>query len=154
SKSQHRAAMAVANDTTVLGDFNKAHVTFAGVPPEFNRRGDRFVVRADGADGKLADFEVKYTFGVQPLQQSLIELSNGRLQALSIAWDSRTKREGGQRWFHLYAGERITSDDELHWTRPSQNWNFMCADCHSTGWCARVTIAIPVDIRRAGQRSA
>ena len=61
-----------------------------------------------------------------------IEFPDGRLQALSIAWDARPKKEGGQRWFHLYPNERITHDDELHWTRPSQNWNFMCADCHST----------------------
>jgi predicted CXXCH cytochrome family protein len=60
-------------------------------------------------------------------------LPRGRLQALSIAWDSRPKTQNGQRWFHLYPDERITHDDELHWSRPSQNWNFMCADCHSTG---------------------
>jgi tetratricopeptide (TPR) repeat protein len=33
---------------------------------------------------------------------------------------------------HLYPKERIDAHDELHWTKPSQNWNFMCADCHST----------------------
>jgi Tfp pilus assembly protein PilF len=54
------------------------------------------------------------------------------LQALSIAWDARSGKDGGQRWFHLYPNERITHDDELHWTRPAQNWNYMCADCHST----------------------
>ncbi len=62
----------------------------------------------------------------------MIEFSDGRIQALSIAWDARSKSQGGQRWFHLYPKERITHDDELHWTRPTQNWNFMCADCHST----------------------
>jgi tetratricopeptide (TPR) repeat protein len=90
------------------------------------------VVRTDGPDGKLADFDVKYTFGVYPLQQYLIDFPDGRLQALSIAWDVRPKKDGGQRWFHLYPTERITHGDELHWTRPAQNWNFMCADCHST----------------------
>ncbi len=74
----------------------------------------------------------KYTFGVTPLQQYLIEFPGGRMQALSIAWDTRPKEEGGQRWFHLYPNERITYKDELHWTGPQQNWNFMCADCHST----------------------
>ncbi|HEX7980418.1 MAG TPA: cytochrome c3 family protein, partial [Gemmatimonadaceae bacterium] len=63
----------------------------------------------------------------------LIELPKGRLQAFSIAWDSRPKREHGQRWFHLRGGERVTHTDELHWSQPSQNWNYMCADCHSTG---------------------
>ncbi|MGH7305889.1 MAG: tetratricopeptide repeat protein, partial [Candidatus Rokuibacteriota bacterium] len=28
--------------------------------------------------------------------------------------------------------ERIDFRDELHWTRRQQNWNYMCADCHST----------------------
>lgn len=131
--SQHRAAMAAANDSTVLGNFNGAAVTLAGVHSEFTRRDGKFYVRTDGPNGALADFEVKYTFGVQPLQQYLIELPGGRVQALSIAWDSRATSETGQRWFHLYPNERITHSDELHWTRPSQNWNFMCADCHSTG---------------------
>src|SRR5262249_53840374 len=40
---------------------------------------------------------------------------------------------GGQRWFHLYPSEQITHDDVLHWTKLNQNWNFMCAECHSTG---------------------
>ena len=44
----------------------------------------------------------------------------------------RPKEQGGQRWFHLYPAERITSGDPLHWTGPNQNWNYMCADCHST----------------------
>lgn len=125
--------MAEPNPQTVLGHFNAARFTYAGTTSEFMRRDGKYVVRTDGADGKLNDFEVKYTFGVAPLQQYLIELSGGRVQALSIAWDSRPKNRNGQRWFHLYPNERVSSGDEFHWTRASQNWNFMCADCHSTG---------------------
>jgi predicted CXXCH cytochrome family protein len=132
-KSQHRAAMAEPNEQNVLGNFKNARFIYGGTTSTFFRRDGKFFVRTDGPDGKLADFEVKYTFGVEPLQQYLIELPRGRLQALSIAWDSRSKTQNGQRWFHLYPDERITHDDELHWSRPSQNWNFMCADCHSTG---------------------
>src|SRR5262249_27561054 len=84
-------------------------------------------------DGKLGTFEVKYTFGLDPLQQYLVEFPDGRLQALSIAWDSRPKQQGGQRWFHLYPNEEIRHDDVLHWTKLNQNWNFMCAECHSPG---------------------
>ena len=131
--SQHQAAMAEANEQTVLGQFNGSRFTYAGTTSEFVRRHDKFVVRTDGSDGNKHDFEVKYTFGVTPLQQYLIEQSGGRLQALSIAWDARPRSLNGQRWFHLYPNERVTSTDELHWTRASQNWNFMCADCHSTG---------------------
>ena len=89
-------------------------------------------VNTDGPDGKLADYEIKYTFGVRPLQQYLIEMPGGRLQALGIAWDSRPKAQGGQRWFHLYPGQNIKAGDPLHWTGVQQNWNFQCAECHST----------------------
>nr|WP_271584310.1 cytochrome c3 family protein [Bradyrhizobium sp. CCBAU 45389] len=90
------------------------------------------MVETDGTDGKLATFELKYTFGIDPLQQYLIQFPDGRVQALSIAWDTRPKEQGGQRWFHLYPDSAITSSDPLHWTKLNQNWNFMCAECHST----------------------
>ena len=119
-------------ETTVLGDFTGVSSTHMGVTSEFFRRDDEFIVRTDGPDGQLADFEVRHTFGVYPLQQYLLELPGGRLQALSIAWDARPRESGGQRWFHLYPDERIDHRDELHWTGRQQNWNYMCADCHST----------------------
>ena len=62
------------------------------------------------------------------------------------------EEEGGQRWFHLYPSERITHKDELHWTRPAQNWNFMCADCHSTGVRKNYDAATD-NFRHAGRRS-
>ena len=120
------------NDKTVLGNFDGARFTYSGVTSTFLRRDGKFLVNTDGADGKLADFEIKYTFGVYPLQQYLIEFPDGRLQSLSIAWDTRAREQGGQRWFHLYPNERIDHRDVLHWTRSSQNWNHMCAECHST----------------------
>jgi predicted CXXCH cytochrome family protein len=131
--SQHKQAMDHATDTSVLGDFNEAGFDYYGVHSRFLRKDGKFFVETDGPDGKLATFEVKYTFGLDPLQQYLIEFPDGRLQALSIAWDSRPKEQGGQRWFHLYPNEEIKHDDILHWTKLNQNWNFMCAECHSTG---------------------
>jgi tetratricopeptide (TPR) repeat protein len=130
--SQHAVAMQVADERTVLGDFSAVKFSHGGVTSEFFRRDGKFMVRTDGPDGRLADFEVRHTFGVYPLQQYLIELPGGHVQALSIAWDARPRDQGGQRWFHLYPGERLASDDELHWTQRQQNWNFMCSDCHST----------------------
>ena len=132
SGSQHARAMQHATADTVLGNFDDATFRYAGVTSTFFKRNDKYFARTDGPDGKLADFEIKYTFGVEPLQQYLIELPGGRLQALSISWDARPREAGGQRWFHLYPSERVDHRDELHWTRSAQNWNFMCADCHST----------------------
>ncbi len=130
--SQHAVAMQHATARTVLGNFNDATYSFEGVQTRFFRRGDKFFIRTDGPDGELADFEVKYTFGVAPLQQYLVELRGGRLQAVSVTWDARPREQGGQRWFRQYPTEQIDHTDELHWTRQAQNWNFMCADCHST----------------------
>ena len=131
--SQHKHAMDHATEKTVLGDFNDASFDYFGIHSRFFRKDGKFLVETDGPDGKLAVFEVKYTFGIDPLQQYLIEFPDGRIQALSIAWDARPKDRGGQRWFHLYPDEEIRHDDVLHWTKLNQNWNFMCAECHSTG---------------------
>ena len=131
--SNHQRAMDHATEKSVLGNFNDASFDYYGVHSRFFRRDGKFLVETDGPDGELATFEVKYTFGVFPLQQYLIEFPDGRIQALSIAWDSRPKDQGGQRWFHLYPNEEIKHDDFLHWTKLNQNWNFMCAECHSTG---------------------
>jgi predicted CXXCH cytochrome family protein len=131
--SQHQLAMAHATEKSVLGDFSGATFDYFGVKSRFFRKDGKYLVETDGADGKLAVFEIKYTFGVDPLQQYLVEFPDGRLQSLSIAWDSRPKDAGGQRWFHLYPKEEIRHDDVLHWTKLNQNWNFMCSECHSTG---------------------
>jgi hypothetical protein len=117
---------------SVQGDFANAKFRYAGTTSTFSRRDGKFFVNTDGPDGRLHDYEIKYTFGVHPLQQYLIEFPGGRKQALSIAWDSRPKAQGGQRWFHLYPGQNIKAGDWLHWTSGGQNWNFTCAECHST----------------------
>lgn len=131
-ESDHALAMQIANEQTVLGDFNNARFTYAEVSSIFYRRDGKFFVRTDGPDGQLHDYEIAYTLGVRPLQQYLIAFPDGRLQALSIAWDTRPASEGGQRWFHLYPDQRITHRDPLHWTGRNQTWNYMCAACHST----------------------
>lgn len=130
--SQHAQAMQPATEHTVLGDFNDASFAYAGVTSTFFRRDDQFLVRTDGPDGQLHDFAIAYTFGVYPLQQYLIGFPDGRYQALGIAWDSRPREQGGQHWFHLYPDQNLTHRDPLHWTGLQQNWNYMCAECHST----------------------
>lgn len=130
--SHHDLAMQLVNEESVLGDFDDASFTYNGVTTRFFREGDKYMVNTDGEDGELQDFEVAYVFGVYPLQQYLLPLSRGRLQALSVAWDSRPTEEGGQRWYHLYPEEAIDFKDPLHWTGTYHNWNTSCAECHST----------------------
>ena len=130
--SHHALAMQMATPETVLGDFNGAQLEHFGVATMFLRDGDKFMVRTDGPDGTLHDYPISYTFGVYPLQQYLIAFPGRRYQALGIAWDSRPKQAGGQRWFHLYSDQQLRPGDPLHWTARDQTWNYQCADCHST----------------------
>ena len=93
-----------------------------------------------------------YTFGVSPLQQYLARFPGGRLQALPVAWDTRSAAEHGQRWFQLYPDVR-DHHDQLHWTGPYQNWNMMCAECHVTGY-VKAYDAQKESTPRAGASSA
>ncbi len=124
--------MQVANDSTVLGNFNNARFAKDGVTSSFFKKDGKFYVHSDGPDGKPQDFDLAYTFGVHPLQQYLVPFPNGRMQSFAVAWDSRNKEHDGQRWFHLYPDQKITPAHALHWTGRNQTWNYMCADCHST----------------------
>jgi tetratricopeptide (TPR) repeat protein len=130
--SHHDLAMKEAGPETVLGDFKDAEITVGGVTSRFFVRNGVYYVHTDGPDGAMADFPIRYTFGWYPLQQYLIAVPGGRLQSLGLAWDSRAKEEGGQRWFHLYPDQTLTHQDPLHWTGLDQTWNYQCADCHST----------------------
>ena len=130
--SHHDLAMMEANASSVKGDFNDALFDYNGIVSTFYKKERKFMVRTDGEDGTLHDYEVAYTFGVYPLQQYMVKFPKGRVQVLDIAWDSRSKGEGGQRWFHIHKDDNVTDDDPLHWTGLNLNWNYMCADCHST----------------------
>jgi Flp pilus assembly protein TadD len=132
--SHHDHAMEVANENTVLGNFDNAVFTHFGITSKFYRRDDKYLVFTEGPQGEFEEFEIAYTFGYNPLQQYLIAFPNGRFQVLGICWDTRPKEVGGQRWFHIHPDERIDPDDVLYWTHVSQNWNYMCAECHSTNF--------------------
>ncbi len=125
--SHHDHAMETAGSNTVLGDFNDALFTSHGVTSRFFRKDDRFFVNTRGIGGRMQDFEITYTFGWYPLQQYLVPFSEGRLQCLPIAWDV-LKNE----WYDLNPDKVIDPEDWLYWTNAGQNWNGMCAECHST----------------------
>ncbi len=137
--SDHDLAMDRATAETVLGDFHDAELQHHGITSKMFRRDGRYLVRTEGPDGQMSDFPIKYVFGYDPLQQYLVEFDrqpdmpdeeNARLQVLRISWDTHKGR-----WFYLDppdVQEKLAPGDPLHWTGSAQNWNHMCADCHST----------------------
>jgi tetratricopeptide (TPR) repeat protein len=126
-QSDHYMSMLLPNDSTVKGDFNNVTFTADGITSHFYKKGSKFYIKTEGDDGKIHDFEVAYIFGYKPLQQYLVHFPGGRMQVPRLSWDVNKKK-----WFNQYAGQKIPSHDWLHWTGNAQNWNTMCASCHST----------------------
>lgn len=125
--SHHQLAMQEVSEATVLADFNNHSVELDGVSYFFYREGQDFKAKVTELNGKEFDFTVSYVFGITPLQQYMVDFDKGRKQVMRATWDTEKNR-----WFHQYAGDRIEPNDWLHWTRGGQNWNTMCAECHST----------------------
>lgn len=153
ANSHHALAMQIANEQTVLGDFNDVEIEHFGILSRMYRDGAKFMVRTEGPDGSLHDYQVTYVFGLTPLQQYMVEFpatpgqtdqanqidqaNSGnaalpRVQVLPICWDTLKKR-----WFYLDppdVKEKLDPHDDLHWTGIAQRWNTMCAECHSTNY--------------------
>ena len=83
--SDHDRAMMIANDSTVLGDFNDVEFESRGIKTKFYKRDGKFFVYTTGISGKMTEFQVTHTFGVRPLQQYLIPFEKGKYQCLPIA---------------------------------------------------------------------
>ncbi|MBX3422686.1 MAG: hypothetical protein KF752_14120 [Pirellulaceae bacterium] len=152
--SHHALAMQLATPDTVLGDFNDATVQHYGIVSRLYRHNGKYLVHTQGPDGQMQDYEVRFVFGLTPLQQYMVEFpsattaSSGlpatgqsslpqadelpRIQVLPLCWDTKQNR-----WFYLNppdVAERLDPRDDLHWTGIAQRWNNMCADCHSTNF--------------------
>lgn len=125
--SHHDLAMQVANDSTVLGNFDNVKITIDGVAYSFFKKDEDFIVKIKEIDATINEYKVTYTFGVTPLQQYLVDFDKGNKQVLRVTWDVIKEK-----WYHQYKGNTIEPHDWLHWTKGAQNWNTMCAECHST----------------------
>ena len=129
SDSHHGWAWRPATPENVLGDFGDTVFQHRGVATRFYTENGRYFIETNGSDRRPTSYEVSWTVGVTPLQQYLIALDNGRLQALDIAWDTEQRR-----WFHLYPEQALENDPGQHWTGPYKNWNARCITCHVTGF--------------------
>jgi predicted CXXCH cytochrome family protein len=126
--------MEIPSAKSVLGDFNNTEFRYFGRPTRFFKDGDSFRITTENPQGQPETFTIAYTLGYKPLQQYLVDVGGGRIQVLPFAWDTRERKDGGQRWFHLSSNDYVRPGNPLFWTRPMQNWNHMCGDCHTTGF--------------------
>lgn len=158
--SHHQQAMMLATNSTVLGNFNNQTATHKQRKATFYQKlvdqKREYFVSTQNKEGVLQEYKISYTFGVYPLQQYVINFENGRKQVLDIAWDARSRADGGQAWFYLgsdynamkgESGELMamdhgeyfssasgTDNPAFFWTEDFYNWNSRCASCHVTGF--------------------
>lgn len=129
-RSDHFHAMEPATLKTVLGNFDNQTLDYQGQQARFFTENNKLIISMPDLEGTLTNYPVLFTFGYQPLQQYMFDMGQGKIQLFPFAWDSRTKEQGGQRWFVLHPEQK--EHDLFHWSQMGQNWNHMCADCHST----------------------
>lgn len=125
--SHHDYAIAEVDENSVRGDFTDAEFLEEDYRYRFYREDEKYMVAITEVDGQTEYHEILYTFGWEPLQQYLIDVGEGKWQALHISWDTEKKQ-----WFSLQPDEHPELDEWMHWSGGAMNWNTMCADCHST----------------------
>ncbi|MCH2159657.1 MAG: tetratricopeptide repeat protein [Oleiphilaceae bacterium] len=128
--SHHAKAMGKANSKNILGNFEDARLSYEGKLVKFTLEAEKYYIEMPNLSGVMKKYQVLYTFGFDPLQQYMFDEGKGKLQFFPFAWDSRPKSMGGQRWYVVHPDQE--PHDSFHWSRMGQNWNQMCADCHSS----------------------
>lgn len=106
-----RIAWGIANETSVY------------------REGDRLYARMGERDLEPTRHELRYFFGRGSLEQHLVELPGGRLQALPLGFDVRRGD-----WFDIFPGDERRPGDYGHWLGRGMNANSRCLYCHTTGF--------------------
>ncbi|MEM9106043.1 MAG: multiheme c-type cytochrome [Pseudomonadota bacterium] len=127
--SHHALAWTVPSSETIIADFDNTRFEHDGAVHEFSNEDGAWLVTITYPDGTKTEYPVHSVVGIEPLQQYLLEIEEGRLQSYDVTWDVLEER-----WYHLYPDQRLPPDDGLHWSGPYKNWNGRCAECHATGF--------------------
>ena len=97
-QSHHQLAMAQADASTVLGDFADAQLRYGAHSSRFQTQGTNYVVTMPEGQAGLKEVTVRYTFGVEPLQQYLVDMgkwpSAGAAHGLGQSRPTSCRRSG------------------------------------------------------------
>jgi len=95
---------------------------------------DVLVLSVPTAPDSRSSFPVAYVAGVAPVEQYILDAGRGRLQSLADTYQTEDEGPGSVgNWSHVYGPGGVAPTNPLHSLAPAQNWNHVCADCHSTG---------------------
>lgn len=129
--SHHAKSLQHANQETVLGNFNQFLYQNNNSWTLFGRDEQGYFIKTGQNEAEGQRYAVAFVLGFYPLQQILIDIGKGRLQAYTLAWDARPLKEGGQRWYPLY-DDSHQQNSPFYWKGQFNNWNTRCAQCHSS----------------------
>jgi hypothetical protein len=128
-KSWHAKALAPGDRKSIVGNFANAH--FVGTSSEawMTKRGDRYVMRARGATGELADFSVDWVIGGKRMQDNVTVFPDGRWQVLPVYFHTT-----GKQWVDYTETKQgaLTPEHPFYWTNSRRMANHECLDCHTT----------------------
>ncbi len=131
--THHARALATIGENALLGDFDDVLFEGTAFRVRFERRGERPWVVILHPDADEEAYPVAFGIGTDPLEQLLLELPGGRLQAFPVAWNTHEKR-----WMELPPPDvslaSLAPGDWLHWTGAAYNANSMCIECHTTAF--------------------
>lgn len=78
SGSHHDLAMQITYETGVVGDFNNVTAEIDGVSYLFFKKNEEFFVKVKKIDDSEIEYRITYAFGVNPLQQYLMDFDKGK----------------------------------------------------------------------------
>ncbi|ADO74185.1 cytochrome c3 family protein [Stigmatella aurantiaca] len=119
----HRTMTQEATATSVVGDFNRASFTYAGITSRFLREGEHFVIETLDGQGRLRRQTVARTVGSRRVQQYLVR-EGDRYIRLPLAWNIEDRR-----WFHLTGG--FLDPDGTDFNTHRAIWDANCIFCHN-----------------------
>lgn len=130
--SHHSLAMSDINDDKNLGSFDGEVRVFLDRQVIFFHENGKYFISETRYESETRIYPVIYSLGYYPLQQYIVDIGSGHLQVFDIAWDARSKDQGGQRWFLANPDQSLGAEVELAWDGTFMNWNSRCASCHTT----------------------
>ena len=110
--SHHDMAMDYATPDSVLANFDNQRLEHFGITSRMFRDGDRYMIHTEGPDGTMQDFHIKYTFGVEPLQQYMVELEGGVCRFF-VFHGTRPQKNG---FIFLHPTSRTSLIQQIHYT--------------------------------------
>lgn len=130
SESSHAWAMRESTPEAVSGRFDGSEIAWGeDATARHQREGDYLFVELTEPDLPNARYPADYFLGRDQIEQHLVTLPRGRIQALPVGFDTQANE-----WFDIFEGDAREPADWGHWANVGMTANSECLYCHTTGY--------------------